>query len=126
MTNNTEKNIMIVEDAEDIQVLLQGLFLSEGYDVECVSNGAQALETLRSGKKLPKVILLDLSMPVMDGYRFREEQEKDAALAEIPIVLMTAAGDPQSRALKIGAQASLKKPFADVDTILNTVGGFFH
>jgi CheY-like chemotaxis protein len=115
------RKILIVEDAKDIQMLLSGLLRAEGYEVDCAANGREALELLRAADPLPGVILLDLMMPDMDGYEFRREQEKDARIATIPIVAMTADGDVQVKALRIGAQAFLKKPFSNLELILSTV-----
>ncbi|MBI3542528.1 MAG: response regulator [Deltaproteobacteria bacterium] len=121
----SNRDVLIVEDVPEVQILLAALLSGEGYKVHSASNGLQALELLRSLDRLPGVILLDLTMPIMDGYRFRAEQEADPRLAPIPVVLMTAAGDTEARALQIGAKASLRKPFPDVDTILALIATFF-
>jgi two-component system response regulator MprA len=122
---SSQKRILIVEDSHDIQILLAKLLKAEGYTVECADNGALALEFLRSTDEQPELILLDLMMPDMDGYQFRREQEKHEKTAGIPIVVMTADGDVQSKAMKIGAKGFLKKPFSDIELILETVGRFF-
>ncbi len=119
------KSVLIVEDAKDILILLNALLAGEGYDVNCASNGKEALDLLRASKTLPGVILLDLSMPVMDGYLFRKEQACDARLAGIPVIVMTAASDKQSKEAIRAANAVLKKPFPDTEIILETVAGFF-
>ena len=118
------QTIMLVEDSRDIQLLLASLLKSAGYEVICASNGLEALDMLRSSDTLPALIILDIMMPEMDGFEFRKEQEKDVRFASIPIVAMTAYGDVQSKAMQIGAQGYLKKPFSDVDTILQTVAKF--
>lgn len=123
-TPNKDKKILIIEDSIDIQALLERLLRGAGYTVECAVSGREGLELLRKSDDLPKVILLDLMMVDMDGYEFRKEQEKDARTAAIPVVLMTAHGDIQSKSMLLGARAFLKKPFHDVDAILETVGKF--
>lgn len=125
MQSNHSKRILIVEDAEDIQFLLTQLLEAEGYQVDYVANGQEAIEFLTSSEHLPGLILLDLMMPVMNGYQFREAQEKEAKFASIPVLMMTAAGDIQSKSMKAGAKGFLKKPFVDISTILETVGRFF-
>lgn len=125
MQSNHSKRILIVEDAEDIQFLLTQLLEAEGYQVDYVANGQEAIEFLTSSEHLPGLILLDLMMPVMNGYQFREVQEKHAQIASIPVLLMTAGGDIQSKSIKAGAKGFLKKPFVDIPTILETVGRFF-
>jgi CheY-like chemotaxis protein len=97
--------VMIVEDDVDVQAALEETLIDAGYRVVAVSNGVEALEALASGP-LPKVILLDLMMPVMDGWQFREAQRKDPRLAHIPVVVLSAHGDSQS----IEAAAYLRKP----------------
>ena len=125
MPNNQAKRILVAEDSKDLQSLLTDLLIRAGYKVDCVANGQEALEFLKSTKSLPGLILLDLVMPEMDGYQFRQAQEEDARTASIPVVIMTADDDIQSKAMKIGAKGFLKEPFPDVPTILNTIGRFF-
>ena len=122
---NQKKCVLIVEDSPDIQGLLVRLLMSEGYITECASNGREALDKLAAWSESPGVILLDLMMPDMDGYEFRQEQEKHAKTGGIPVVVMTADSDIQSKAMKLGARGYLKKPFLDVERILDTVGQFF-
>src|SRR5690606_10740757 len=89
------KKILIVEDDPEIREALVELLESEGYWVDCKINGQDALDYLQEeasprGKGLPSIILLDLMMPVMDGWRFRAEQQKDPVLNQVPIVVMSA------------------------------------
>jgi two-component system response regulator MprA len=125
MTAERNKFVFIVEDSAEIQYLLARLLKREGYVVECASNGREAIEKLRSGAATPGLILLDLMMPDMDGYQFREEQGKHPKIESIPVVVMTADGDIQTKSARIGAHGYLKKPFLDVDSILKIIGGFF-
>ena len=118
------KRILIVEDAEDISATMTELLTAEGYSVASASTGRRALEYLRTAPELPSLILLDLMMPDMDGAAFRAEQQKDQKLANIPVVLMTAAGDAAKSVAALGAQGLLKKPFKDIDTILASVSRF--
>jgi CheY-like chemotaxis protein len=119
------KRILIVEDSEDVQMLLGRFLENEGYTVVYANNGREALEYLRKSEEVPGVILLDLMMPGMDGYEFRREQELHAPTASIPVVVMTADGNIQSKAMKIGANGFLRKPFTDLDLISQTVESFF-
>src|SRR6185503_16336865 len=104
MSVKNEKRILIVEDSLDIQTLLARFLESEGYTVARAANGNIALNLLQSVETLPNLILLDLMMPDMDGFQFRDEQKKNPRLAKIPVVVMTASGDIQSKAMKIGAK----------------------
>ena len=75
--------ILVVDDDRASVEALRELLKKEGHDVVCAENGREALERLREGRKFC-VILLDVMMPVMNGYEFREEQLRDPALASIP------------------------------------------
>lgn len=115
------KHILIVEDAQDIADSMQDLLTAEGYAVTCASTGRKALERLRAQPELPDLILLDLMMPDMDGQTFRAEQRKDPRLARVPVVLMTASGDASALAVELEARAVLRKPFKDLDSILDSI-----
>ena len=84
-------SILVVDDDDDIRETLVGLLEDEGYQVSAYPTGRDALDALQAGMA-PRVILLDLMMPVMDGAEFRRAQLADPALAGIPVVLITAAG----------------------------------
>jgi CheY-like chemotaxis protein len=80
--------ILIVDDHDDIRETLAQVLQVEGYQVATAVNGREALDYLRS-HPAPCLILLDLTMPVMNGWDFRYEQLKDPNLAEIPIVIVS-------------------------------------
>lgn len=82
----------------------------EGYNAVCVANGQAALDYLQNEDESPALILLDLMMPVMDGYQFREKQLLDERMAKIPVVLMTADGHIEKKREKINVPDSIKKP----------------
>jgi two-component system, chemotaxis family, chemotaxis protein CheY len=114
------KKLLVVEDSTDFQNLLKQLFEGEGYAVEKALNGEEALIHLRGEKTLPNLILLDLMMPIMDGYEFRRQQELDIRLANIPVVVMTAHRDAQINKEKISVKECLRKPL-DIYQLLATV-----
>jgi CheY-like chemotaxis protein len=120
------KRVLIVEDAEEICSSMADLLRSEGYDVSIASNGREAMQHLESVAEVPDVILLDLMMPEMDGYEFRALQRADPRLSSIPVLLMTAGGDIQAKAAQLGVRGYLRKPFRDIQTILETIGGALH
>jgi CheY-like chemotaxis protein len=109
--------ILIVEDDRDLRETLGDALRLEGYAVVCVEHGAAALRHLGTGAR-PCVILLDLMMPVMDGWTFRKEILKDDALAAIPVVVMTAASP--GRANGIEYQEILYKPL-HMDTVVGVL-----
>jgi signal transduction histidine kinase len=99
--------LLLVEDDSSIRFALTDMLSDEGFDVTSVVNGREALEELRSGAP-PDVILLDLMMPVMDGWEFRVEQRSDPTIAGIPLLAMSADLSPKARA--IAADGYLRKP----------------
>jgi CheY-like chemotaxis protein len=112
------KRVLIVEDNEVTRDVMALILQSDGYQVSTAANGRSALERLRGGER-PCVILLDLMMPVMDGWQFREEQRRDGALADIPVVVCTAAGESAQKAA-LGAAELLNKP-VEADDLLAAV-----
>ena len=110
---------MIVEDDRDTREMLGRFLELEGFAVSSAANGDLALQALhRDGK--PCVILLDLMMPVMNGWQFRAAQQQDPGLASIPVVVITAAG-PRQEIPPISADGWLSKP-VDFDRLLATIG----
>ena len=99
--------IAVVDDDTDLRETLGELLDEEGYEARLFENGRTALDFLRGGGR-PKLILLDLMMPEMNGWQFREEQLKDAALKDIPVVVMTASRGFDGHV--IAAQEILYKP----------------
>ena len=102
-----DEHILVVEDDKDLRDSLCDALQLEGYVAVCTENGEAALRYLATGAR-PCLILLDLMMPVMDGWRFREEMMKDPSLATIPVIVMTAA--TPSRAAAVVAEEILYKP----------------
>jgi len=109
---------MIVEDDRDTREMLGRFLELEGFAVQSAANGDLALQALHSDAK-PCVILLDLMMPVMNGWQFREAQKQDPDLASIPVVVITAAG-PRQEIPPISADGWLSKP-VDFDRLLETI-----
>ncbi len=82
--------IVIVDDDSDVREALGEVLTEEGYSTALFENGRAALQYLRDGAPPAALILLDLMMPGMNGWQFREEQLKDERLREIPVVVITA------------------------------------
>lgn len=112
-----EKRILIVDDDKDIQSSMQMILEFHGYAVTCVSNGKEAIEALKKGPN-PAVILLDLMMPVMDGFDFLKNVEASKLTKNIPIIVMTAA---RNKASEVEKYTTLLKPF-EVTKLLKLVG----
>jgi CheY-like chemotaxis protein len=98
--------VLLIEDDADLRESLAEVLANKGYEVKTAIHGEAALEALREGD-LPSVILLDLMMPVMNGWEFRLQQLSDPRLAAIPTVIMSAVA---SQAGNMGAVATLSKP----------------
>jgi len=109
--------VLIVEDDEDLREMMAQLLTLEGFQTATVANGREALEYLHQAAK-PDVILLDLMMPVMDGWEFRRQQQADPSLAPVPVIVLSALD--QGRASNLEATAFLKKPL-DFDRLLTLV-----
>src|SRR5215203_3497351 len=82
--------ILVVEDNDDVREMMSITLQLEGHKVVTAANGRQALEVLQRGTD-PCMILLDLMMPVMNGWQFQEEVAKDPKLRDIPVVIVSAA-----------------------------------
>ncbi len=105
--NNT---VMIVDDDPDIRDAFRSILEVEGYEVVCAEHGQAALDYLLHGRKQPCMIFLDLMMPVMDGQEFRDRQKQLQGAADIPVVVVTAAG--RDRQAGIDAAEILQKPIS--------------
>lgn len=110
MSVDTRPHVLVVDDDEDLRDGIADLLMDAGYRVSTASNGAEALERMRTGT-LPDVVLLDLMMPDTDGFAFRRAQRADPRLADVPVVAMTASGRATTTVDELHALATLHKPF---------------
>lgn len=85
-------DILLAEDDQPLRDAMTELLNDAGYSVEAVSNGRDALDWLQDSPTPPKLILLDLMMPIMDGWQFLEAQQKAVNTAAIPVVVLSASG----------------------------------
>ena len=112
----TEGRVLVVEDDQMLRETLGSLLEVSGYEVSLAENGQEALTRLRAGGPKPDVIVLDLRMPIMDGWAFRVIQRDDPALGQIPVVVISA--DGSSAAAAISAQAYLRKPVSPAELLV--------
>jgi CheY-like chemotaxis protein len=111
-----ERPILVVDDDPTILATVSETLDMEGYPVVTASNGAEALEEVDRSR--PSLVLLDMRMPVMDGWSFmRAIRERGL---ELTVVVMTAATDARRWAAEIGAQGVLAKPF-ELDELTSAV-----
>ncbi len=117
MRDGSDARVLVVEDDASIRELVEMILEDSGFDVITASNGEDALRTIE--RAAPHAILLDMRMPVMDGWDFvRAYRSRPGPHA--PIVVMTAAKDARSRAEEVSAEAFVAKPF-DPDTLVAAV-----
>lgn len=112
--------VMVVEDDRDVRESIAEVLEDHDYRSIEAANGQEALERLRASATKPRVILLDMMMPVMDGWQFRAVQQEDPALRAIPVVVLTAHANIQEVTDGMQAAACLKKPVS-LNTLLGTV-----
>jgi CheY-like chemotaxis protein len=110
-------HVLVVEDEQDIRDFVAFALESEGYRVTTADNGAVALNEV--AREFVDVVLLDMRMPVMNGWAFAEAYHEQPG-RHAPIVVMTAAQDAATRAAQIKAEDYLAKPF-DLDDLLNVI-----
>jgi len=103
-------SVLVVDDDDDIRTTIRDVLEDQGFTVTCAANGRVALEMLISGQSKPSLILLDLTMPEMDGWTFRQEQQKVPRLAQIPVVLFSGHHDAARAAQSLNAVALMTKP----------------
>ncbi len=111
--------MLVVEDEAGIRDALAAALVDEGYEVRAAGDGRAALAVLQ--RWLPHVIVLDLMMPVMDGWAFRAEQRRLDATRHIPVIVLSGARDVPASTRQLGVAAAIPKPF-DLDTVLDRVG----
>ena len=105
--------VLIVEDDPDLCALMALLLTGAGFETQVANNGQDALVLALDNP--PRVIVLDMMMPVMDGWAFRAHQRLCVTLAAIPVIILSAV--PAGRLANVGAAAALQKPFHEAELI---------
>ena len=113
-----EAKILVVEDDDDIRDSLKELLEEEGYRVDTAANGEQALNRLRG--EAPQLILLDLMMPVMDGWEFQKQLREIPSFSRVPIIVISASKFSRE---PLNAAAFIPKPL-DAGVLLETIESF--
>jgi len=116
----TSRSVLVVDDDPDLRDITRFVLEGEGFEVVTAEDGSEALQRLHAGE-LPAVVLLDLMMPVMNGYQFLEEVAKDPSLRELPIVVLTAAASPEVP----GAVEIVRKPI-ELGSLIKVVERYAH
>jgi CheY-like chemotaxis protein len=110
--------IAVVDDDPDVREAISDVLRDAGYGTLAYAGGREALAGLRSMQALPCLILLDLMMPGMTGWEFRDEQLRDPVLRQVPVVVITASRDLARH--PISANEILRKPL-DIESLLSAV-----
>ncbi|MDR1374522.1 MAG: response regulator [Treponema sp.] len=109
MADNARPVVLVVDDVEMNTMILEEI-LKDSYTVISAGNGVEALDVLRRAEVFPKIILLDVFMPEMNGYQMLEIMKADRVLKRIPVIFITTS-DSESEALSAGAVDFINKPF---------------
>ena len=120
------RTILIVEDDAQLRKVLDLVLREEGFNVKLCPDGQAAIDKLQTDKKignLPAIIILDLSMPVVDGWQVAAWLNADPALGDIPVIVTSATREQGEAAQALHADAYLVKPFT-TDEVLGVVGLF--
>jgi CheY-like chemotaxis protein len=117
--------ILIVDDDADTGEAMSELLAHQGFEVALATDGQRALEALRGADTLPDVILLDLMMPVMNGWQFRKAQLDDPQLATVPVIVLTASWASDSQLSQLKAAAFFRKP-VDAGTLVRKINSICH
>ena len=102
--------VLVVDDQVDLRDAIAVLLESEGYAVVDAANGREALKYLQNGTNVTAIVL-DLMMPVMDGWQFLAEQRRNAEWSRIPTIVVTGVAEPKRRSEELGDLAVFVKPF---------------
>lgn len=121
-TGSPARCVLVVDDDRELRETVRDILEGEGFTTATAADGEEALAYLRAAAA-PDLILLDLSMPIMDGVTFREEQRKDPSLATIPVVVFSAAASVADRVRDLEVDGVLKKPIK-LDQLIGTVVRF--
>ena len=116
-----DSHILVVEDDPDMADVVLMVLKEQGYEVTNVQNGREALDAV--ARQMPGLILLDMMMPVMDGWQFAHEFHRRYGTM-VPIVVVTAGEQPEKRAREVGASAWLPKPF-ELRVLLHTIARLY-
>ena len=110
MSADDRPQILIVEDDKDVRDSVAALLDALGFETRAAGDGREALQLLRATVPRPCLVLLDLAMPVMNGEEFLRHQAADAALADIPVILVSANTDLVEKAASLNVAGALHKP----------------
>ena len=113
--------VLVVDDDPAIRGLVADALRVEGYVVDLAAHGREALDAMRARR--PATVVLDLMMPIMDGFSFMEACHQEQLCNDVPIVVISAAQDALRRMHDVPVHACIAKPF-DLDDLVRLVGRY--
>lgn len=117
---NGQPDVLVVDDDPDLREIVRIMLHVSGYDVRCARNGKEALELVE--QKVPAVVLLDMRMPVMNGWECARELRARYGCC-LPIVVISASEHARASVQDVGVDDVLSKPF-EMDDLLEVVARF--
>jgi CheY-like chemotaxis protein len=112
------RRVLVIEDDYDIREALGAVLGGEGYEVTTCTNGREALEWLERTREVPNAIVLDLMMPVMNGWQFLAQCRREGPLARVPVIVLSAHAGFED--VKVHADACFRKPIR-LDDLLDAL-----
>jgi len=113
--------ILIVEDEDQARTLLENIFVLAGFAVQTATNGAEALRRLRDRDNVPDLVVLDLLLPWVNGFEVLATIREDAALATLPVLVITATPASQSDLQAYAPLTVVRKPFDAEDLVVTAL-----
>jgi CheY-like chemotaxis protein len=107
---SARQTILLVEDDFVLRTSLAELLIKQGYLVECAAHGMEAFQRLNTGAPKPFLIVLDMMMPYMDGREFHNLKREDPAVADVPIIVITANGEYAAQLARSDVRQTFYKP----------------
>jgi CheY-like chemotaxis protein len=123
--NRRMNKIHLIEDNPSLQQATKMALNEYGYEVITSNHGLEAIQTLNKMEVLPDLIILDLMMPLMNGFEFRKAQLADSRLAKIPVIILTANNSYLDFKEKLQAHEFLNKP-VDIKDLISILENFFY
>jgi len=117
-TETASKIILLIDDDREILEIISELLEERGYSTAQATDGQEALDLLKKMPSLPLLIVLDMSMPVLNGREFLKERGRDAVILAIPVIVVS--GEPVPATLPQGSEAYLRKPVT-IDRLIGVI-----
>lgn len=123
--DNASKTILVIDDSTTNVVLLEAVLMNKGYTIDKAMNVKEAYEVMQ--KRLPRLILLDLLMPRINGFEFLQQLKSNQQYKDIPVIVVSALTDEETiqKTYHLGAQYFIKKP-VDINQLIEIVGQTVH